>query len=468
MGIRGLLLFFLVAFLSFQNVGFSQDPVPKYLLDYEWLSGKDKKTWEKHLDKISEADELMRKSNELYIQAFNAQGDPSLREGKKKAKYKKLEGEALETTRKALNIYRESYSSMMSILDTYASEVTPDHPSLKESQKFKDEADLKYASIGKAKTTEEQKLFSEANEIYLLALEKTIVGIQTPPETKITPSKSFISNEQEVAINQDLYSMYQRYINNEDIPAPVGMQNLIVMESTDMSFEAFSDMWNRYQTDVDSMLEEEKESSSDSSSESKNVTNQTSKDTELYEIADVKEDPAATQLLEEIVSNDNVTTPGVSVEKIAVQNGEYIEFRVQIAASKTPLSITQIQAIYKDSKTITEVKDGSYYRYQIRGFHFIQDAQLVCSNSGVSEAYITSYRNQKPINLANAVKENLNVQKSTDSQLPKDVVVQLCFKLRLFMKQDFFGVKIVQENCLRNDFRFLGLPHIFHTGFFRC
>ena len=32
------------------------------------------------------------------------------------------------------------------------------------------------------------------------------------------------------------------------------------------------------------------------------------------------------------------------------------------------------------------------------------------------------------------------------------------------MKQDFFGVKIVQENGLRYDFRFVGFPHIFPTG----
>ena len=406
-------MLFLISIIQSNACVFGQEPVPKYLLDYSWLESRDKKNWEKSLNQINAAEEYIRESNELYIQAFNVEKDASISESKRKSQSKKLASEANDKSIKALLLYKDSYKTLLNILEFYLPNVSINHQAKLEFEKLNAEAGAKYSSAGGTKTPDEQTILAEANDIQLLAIEKAIICINTPAASYNKPQKQQSPPSEDVKINSEMYEMYQQYINNEEIPAPIAIQNILSREGDDMTYEAFALMWSNYQAGQSNI------SNTPETIDPVNVQTVLGSDqlneTTNYGLAEVEHDPAGQSLLAEMIeeekNKENTTdqTPVLTLESL-----DYSEFRVQVAASKSPLSIIQIQAIYKGELSIIELKEGSYFKYQIRGFRLANEAQKVCSNSGVSGAYVQSYFKGESTDLGQAIKDNLKLQKEIE------------------------------------------------------
>lgn len=74
-----------------------------------------------------------------------------------------------------------------------------------------------------------------------------------------------------------------------------------------------------------------------------------------------------------------------------------IVYRVQIAASKQPLSNETITALYKGFNPINVVQEDGWYKYSIGDFIYFNEAKITKDSCGTKDAFIMPYHNQKRI-----------------------------------------------------------------------
>ena len=74
-----------------------------------------------------------------------------------------------------------------------------------------------------------------------------------------------------------------------------------------------------------------------------------------------------------------------------------IVYRVQIAASKQPLSNETISTIYKGFNPINVTQEDGWYKYSIGDFIYFNEANITKDSSGVKNAFIMPYHNKKRI-----------------------------------------------------------------------
>ncbi len=110
------------------------------------------------------------------------------------------------------------------------------------------------------------------------------------------------------------------------------------------------------------------------------------------------------------INTSKTVTKSNLPQALTASNNDKYEFRVQIAASQAPLSIGQVQAIYKGNMPVVETKEGKYYKYQIKGFDFLSEAQRACSETKVDNAYIEAYQFSERSQLSAAAKASAKRQ----------------------------------------------------------
>ncbi|NVO11220.1 MAG: SPOR domain-containing protein [Bacteroidales bacterium] len=74
-----------------------------------------------------------------------------------------------------------------------------------------------------------------------------------------------------------------------------------------------------------------------------------------------------------------------------------IVYRVQVAASKEPLSIELISKIYSGANPVNVSKEDGWYRYSIGDFFYYDEAKLARDSSNVKNAFVMPYQNGKRI-----------------------------------------------------------------------
>ena len=92
-------------------------------------------------------------------------------------------------------------------------------------------------------------------------------------------------------------------------------------------------------------------------------------------------------------------------------NGEIV-FRVQIAASRKPLSRNQMKNLYNGSHEISKKNINGWNKYFIGSFKNYESADQVCNESGVAGAFITAFTGNHPLSLSKAISETHNVSAS--------------------------------------------------------
>jgi hypothetical protein len=417
------------------GISYSQDNIPYFLKNSDWVQSSDSKNWEKLVNKIPDADKLMQQSNNYYLQMGNIESDASLDENKKQKQLAKIETQAIDYYNKSLFQYKEIYISLYSLLEKNIGESQKSHPAYKDMVYFNNQASAIYTSISDAATDEDRKQISQANEYKLTAIEKGISAINVSPEnyTSITDENS---TEQipadDIRLNTELYKKYKDYIDNPAIPDPVVINQIMQLEGDDASFEAFKSLWNKYQT-----IEGEKLIQQQQIAEAVIDVDSVNKATEQTQFAEKLESGVNTTSADEtgtstLIGTDetNLKTAKTTTSKTKRDNTEQTgnnvavemfestisdlstspEYRVQLAASRIPLNLYQVTSIYRGPLSITEVKDGNYYKYQIRSFRLYTDAQLICSQSKVDNAYLEAYQSGSLMQLALAVKQTRNLE----------------------------------------------------------
>lgn len=112
-----------------------------------------------------------------------------------------------------------------------------------------------------------------------------------------------------------------------------------------------------------------------------------------------------------------------------------IVYRVQIAASRQPLSNETITAVYKGSNPVNVFQEDGWYKYSIGDFIYYNEAKTTRDSCGTKGAFVMPYQNQKRI------------------QWPKKEAMEM-----LKMKQSSNSIYVVQVAASRKP-----LPlHIIH------
>lgn len=82
-----------------------------------------------------------------------------------------------------------------------------------------------------------------------------------------------------------------------------------------------------------------------------------------------------------------------------------IEFHVQIAASRLPISPEELSRIYSGSETVSLLFEDGWYKYRIKAGNSFERATQVKANCGVNKAFIVAYKQARKITLYEALQE---------------------------------------------------------------
>lgn len=78
-------------------------------------------------------------------------------------------------------------------------------------------------------------------------------------------------------------------------------------------------------------------------------------------------------------------------------NNDKIIYKVQIAASNTPLSLEKLNRIYKTDEIINNDLEDNIYKYSIGYYSTYEEADALRNKIGVKGAFIVAYRNGKRV-----------------------------------------------------------------------
>lgn len=103
-------------------------------------------------------------------------------------------------------------------------------------------------------------------------------------------------------------------------------------------------------------------------------------------------------------------------------------FRIQVAASRAPLTVNQLKFIYSGSYPVEMIREEGWYKYQFMGVRNYSDAVEIVRNVKSTGAFIVAYEDGIKINLSDAVRKNKDLIKSgerRDDALDVEYHVQL-------------------------------------------
>jgi hypothetical protein len=106
-------------------------------------------------------------------------------------------------------------------------------------------------------------------------------------------------------------------------------------------------------------------------------------------------------------------------------------FRVQVAASRIPLNLKQLERIYSGKYPIEMILEEGWYKYQFMGVRLYSDALHIKQNLTTPGAFIVSYENGTKTNMAEAVKKSRELELVVQSKGRKGIVDEIEFHLQL-------------------------------------
>ena len=125
-------------------------------------------------------------------------------------------------------------------------------------------------------------------------------------------------------------------------------------------------------------------------------------------IALQKNEPLNSEPGETFVSDDiKHSLDSIVYEKVVVYDTVTVKekvpgliFKIQIAASKTPLSISALRKIYHADEIVNTVVEDGWYKYSVGMFDTYREARKFKINIGVSDSFVVVYERGKKIEVS--------------------------------------------------------------------
>ncbi len=106
-------------------------------------------------------------------------------------------------------------------------------------------------------------------------------------------------------------------------------------------------------------------------------------------------------------------------------------FRIQVAASRVPLTPGQLKRIYPGDYPVEMISEDGWYKYQFMGVRLYSDALQIVQKVSTMGAFIVAYDNGIKTSLAEAVKNNKELEKLVKTKGRKGNLKEVEFHLQL-------------------------------------
>jgi hypothetical protein len=106
-------------------------------------------------------------------------------------------------------------------------------------------------------------------------------------------------------------------------------------------------------------------------------------------------------------------------------------FRIQVAASRIPITVDQLHRIYGGDYPVEMVAEEGWYKYQFMGVRLYSDALQIIRTVNTSGAFIVAYESGVKANLAESVTKNKELEETVKSTGRKGTLDDIEFHLQL-------------------------------------
>jgi len=224
------------------------------------------------------------------------------------------------------------------------------------------------------------------------------------PTTQDDYTTGVYQKSENLAVDQNLIDRYNRYMNDPSMPDPIMINREGVHGTDDISVDEARRLWqqahspsseeymaaSQYQTPEVQKADEDTLTAIADAGDQYTYTEDysTGEETGTYTEAGAETGTTYTGTGDDYY--DQSVDSRLALEISSSQQIEGVEFMVQVAASRIPLTRSQLWAIYKGNLTVQVFQEKGWYKYRIAGFRLFTDANRVAVESGIKDAYVIS------------------------------------------------------------------------------
>jgi len=297
------------------------------------------------------ADKLMEEANGLYKETIAVKGSTRLDEKERKKKVKQLEGQTRQKVTEASDLYRKRNETKYRLYKTYI-------------ENFWIQFKGNEASLENAKRIEE-----ESNDLYYQAVVSRTAANKIPDGYEKMQKLTLAIESENLAIDKQLTALGLYY----------GIDLAEKLEVREVPAET--------------VLPAEVEA------QTMNATPE--KEPEI---------PASEPPLAEVHSEPNPQTTEVQIVVAAAvaqpqPTPSDVEFRIQLAASRTPLSKEKVAMLCSKPYPVELAEENGWYKYHIVAGNSYEEAKKILSECGADKAFIIAYKNGQRITITEATQK---------------------------------------------------------------
>ncbi len=412
---------------------------------------------DKAITKIQEADKLMQVANIYFNEAIELQSNDKLNEKTLKTKITKAKDKALSMQIQADKMYSIAYQTLYEIcqrnlqtLDTIKSGDYDGYVKTAENMINNAYANRKEAS-GINNPYEKATLLNDAAGMENAAIENMIFvfkaqsGVTTilnrsdqvseedfKYQLEVPYTHKIVQVSENLAIDQSTVKKYEDYVTNESIPNPimvtregvVGLSEVTIDQARTLLLEnPTGNIYANY-GDYGIAQPELSETNSKISSETKEFT-----ESDLRGVS-YKDD---NRELISAIEKSNQSREAFDISTITQYTG--IRFMVQLAASRIPLTRSQVWAIYPGNATIEIVYEDSWYKYRLTGFRLFSEADRVADESGVEDVWVLAKYNGNSISVTEARERTRVMEADVNRQGRQIIENEIDYYIQIMVSQ---------------------------------
>jgi hypothetical protein len=394
-----ILLFFCIPILSAQD----ESAIRSILAE------ADLKKLEKAENFKADAEGLVGEAYQLNMEVYNVQVNPDLDEKAIAKKVKQLESAAREKQVAASALYEKCYEIKFSLYKQYMDAFWKEH----ENQE---------SNFLNAKLLEEQASdhYFEAVSYRIEArkMEEGYARIEKLTEAKVLEDQAI--QKQVMALAQYHGISEPAAVHQPEVVSTVIPDLPDIAEPTDTTFTQVEQQSETSVVQSSPTLSETQVNQSMIDDQNRNV--ETSEFTDTNLIGDTGVTSFDSDSLHQLSTN----TPAAGSR---LTSG--ILFRVQVTASRVPLTLAQLKRIYGGTYSLEMVTEDGWYTYQIMGVRLYSDALQIVRNVTTESALIVAYEEGKKVDLADAVKNTQALEQDDKLYGRKGQITDLEFHIQI-------------------------------------
>jgi hypothetical protein len=360
--------------------------------------GSDLKKLEKTKSYEIQAEQLIEEANELYMETYAVQGDYELNENQIEKKVNKLEKKAQKKQIEAATYYelinQTKFGIYKSYIEKFWSDFEGDESDYTDARHIEEQSNDLYFQASTlrseaSKISDQQEKVENLNNAYELeikSLEKQLSALSIYYGIEYTPSDEIAEQVSVDVADIEETEPVQEQLYYEE-PAK---------QETEFPAEQIAT--------ADTITEEEP--AYEEQTEEQLVPAQYEE-----EIAVVEEDVDESYYIPE---GDEVVEEDID-ESYYIPEGDEVIFRVQIAASRIPLTRQQLSKIYKDNYPVEMIEEEGWFKYQILGVRLFSEALRLLRSARVKGAFIIAYDKGVKQNLYIAVKRSRSLEQEVQT-----------------------------------------------------